>query len=126
MTMRLRNTSFALASLLAIAATPLTVRAADTTPLPGQRGADTSVGQQLRGAPYTLMMVTSDGKTFERQITASSAAELMKHAKTMGMTTVLMHDGKSYAIDNAKMQDGKMLYDHIYDSLSLPENLIFS
>jgi hypothetical protein len=127
MTISLRNTAVALASLLAIAAAPSVLRAADNTPLPGQLGADTSVGQQLRGGPYPwmLMMVTSDGKTFERQITESSAAELMKHAKPMGSTTVLMHEGKSYTIENVKMHNGKMLYDHIYDSLQLPQNLIF-
>ena len=121
MTIRSRTTAIAFASLLAIAAAPLAARAADT-PLPGQPGSDTSVGQELRGAPYTVMMVTANGMTTERQVTANTAAELMKHAKPLTGMMVLVHDGKAYTVDNMKLKDGKM----IYDSLSVPESLIFN
>jgi hypothetical protein len=121
MTIRSRTTAIAFASLLAIAAAPLAARAADT-PLPGQPGADTTAGQELRGAPYIVMMVTSSGMTTERQITASTAAEMMKHAKPLTGMVVLMHEGKAYVVDNMPMKNGKMLY----DSLTVPESLIFN
>jgi hypothetical protein len=50
MSIRSRSTAIAFASLLAIAAAPLAAFAA--MPLPGQPGADTSLGQELRGQPY--------------------------------------------------------------------------
>lgn len=121
MTTRLRATAFAVVSLLAIAAAPLAARAADNTPLPGQPGADTTVGQELRGAPYTVMMVTSTGATTERQVTAKTAAEMMKHATPLTGMVVLVHNGKAYAVDNMPLKNGKMLY----DSLSVPESMIF-
>ncbi|HEY3919681.1 MAG TPA: hypothetical protein VGL83_17965 [Stellaceae bacterium] len=120
MSIRLRSTALAFASVLAVAASPLAARAADI-PLPGQPGADTSVGQELRGAPYVVMMVTSSGMTTERQVTTATAAELMKHAKPLAGTMVLMHEGKAYVVDNMMMKNGKMLY----DELDLPPNLIF-
>jgi hypothetical protein len=118
MTIHVRTIALAFASL--IAAAPLAARA-DNTPLPGQPGSDTSVGQELRGAPYTVMMVTSTGMTTQRQITAASAAELMKHSTPLTGMMVLVHDGKAYAIANVPMKDGKMPY----DVLDLPENLIY-
>jgi hypothetical protein len=122
MTIRSRTRMLAFTSVLAaFAAAPLAARAADT-PLPGQPGSDTSVGQELRGAPYMVMMVTSQGMTTERQVTAASAAELMKHAKPLTGMMVLVHDGKAYVVDNMTMKNGKMLY----DTLDLPENLIFN
>ena len=122
MTMLSRSRMLAFASLFAaVAAAPLAAYA-DNTPLPGQPGADTSVGQELRGAPYTVMMVTSGGATMERQITPQAAAEMMKHAKPMAGMVVLMHDGKAYVVDNMPMKNGKMLY----DELDLPANLIFN
>ena len=120
--MSIRAHSLALAFASLITAAPLVANAADTTPLPGQPGADTSVGQELRGAPYTVMMVTSSGMTTQRQVTAATATELMKHAKPLTGMMVLMHDGKAYVVDNMPMKNGKMLY----DQLSLPENLIFN
>jgi hypothetical protein len=122
MRIRVQTTALAFASLLAaVAIAPLAASAADQ-PLPGQPGADTSVGQELRGAPYTVMMVTSSGTTTERQVTAAAAAELMQHAKPLSGMVVLMHDGKAYLVDNMPMKNGKMLY----DELNLPENLIFN
>jgi len=60
--MTLRSTAIAFASLLAVAAAPFAVAHADTMsmpmptaksmPLPGQPGADTTLGQELRGQPY--------------------------------------------------------------------------
>jgi hypothetical protein len=121
MTIRSRTRMLAFASILAaVAAAPLAARA--DTPLPGQPGADTSVGQELRGAPYMVMMVTSKGMTTERQVTAATAAELMKHAKPLTGMMVLIHDGKAYVVDNMTMKNGKMLY----DELDLPANLIFN
>jgi hypothetical protein len=49
--MSIRSTAFVFASLLAIAAAPLTAHAAQA-PLPGQPGADTSLDQELRAQPY--------------------------------------------------------------------------
>jgi hypothetical protein len=121
MKIRSRGTALAFASLLAIAAAPLAAHAADQ-PLPGQPGADTSVGQELRGAPYMVMMVTSNGMTTERQVSVATATEMMKHAKPLTGMMVLMHDGKAYVVDNMKMKNGKMLY----DELNLPANLIFN
>lgn len=118
MTMRSRTLTLAFVSLLGAA--PLAY--ADNVPLPGQPGADTSVGQELRGAPYMVMMVTSTGMTTERQVTAQAAAEMMKHAKPLAGMVVLMHDGKAYVVDNMTMPNGKMLY----DTLDVPESLIFN
>jgi Spy/CpxP family protein refolding chaperone len=60
--MTLRSTAIAFASLLAIAAAPFAAAHADTMsmstpmaqsmPLPGQPGADTTQGEELRGQPY--------------------------------------------------------------------------
>ena len=120
MTIRTRMTALAFASLLAAAAAPFAANAADNTPLPGQPGADTSLGQELRGAPYTVMMVTSSGAMSQRSISVATATELMKHAKPMSGMVVLMHDGNAYAIEDMKMSDGRMLY----DDLDLPGNLL--
>src|ERR1700761_2037390 len=117
MTIRSRTLTLAFVSLLAVA--PFAVHA-DTTPLPGQPGADTTVGQELRGAPYMVMMVTSSGMMTERQVNAATATELMKHATPLNGMMVLMHDGKAYLVENMKMSNGKMPY----DELSLPANLI--
>jgi hypothetical protein len=121
MSIRLRRAGFAMAMLLGAAvAAPFSAFAADT-PLPGQPGSDTSVGQELRGAPYMVMMVTSSGMATERPVSAATAQELMKHAKPLTGMVVLMHDGKAWVVDNMKMKSGKMLY----DELMLPANLIF-
>lgn len=133
MTIRSRTTALAFASLLALAAAPLAAHAdsmpmsgapmqSDHTPLPGQPGADTSVGQELRGAPYTVMMVTSTGMTTERQVTAKTAAELMKHATPLTGMMVLMHAGKAYSVADMPLKNGKMLY----DTLDVPDSLIFN
>lgn len=60
--MTIRSTAIAFASLLAIAAAPFAAAHADTmsmsaptthsVALPGQPGADTTLGQELRGQPY--------------------------------------------------------------------------
>ena len=59
--MTLRSTAIVFASLLAIAAAPFAAHAdtmsmsmptAKSIPLPGQPGADTTQGQELRGQPY--------------------------------------------------------------------------
>ena len=86
--MIIRSTVFAFASLIAIAAAPLAQAAQG--PLPGQAGADTSLGQELRGQPYPAATERSEIK----------AAPAMKASQTGSMG--------------------------IYDSLSLPANLIFS
>jgi hypothetical protein len=119
--MSIRAHTLALAFVSLVAAAPF-ANAADTMqqPLPGQPGADTTVGQELRGAPYTVMMVTSSGTMTERQVAPAMANELMKHAKPLTDMMVLMHDGKAYLVDNMKMSNGKMPY----DELSLPANLI--
>ena len=119
--MSIRAHTLALALVSLVAAAPF-ANAADTMqqPLPGQPGADTTVGQELRGAPYMVMMVTSNGMMTERQVDSAMATELMKHAKPLTGMMVLMHDGKAYVVDNMKMSNGKMPY----DELSLPANLI--
>jgi hypothetical protein len=118
--MSIRAHTLALAFASLVAAAPLAARADNMQPLPGQPGADTTVGQELRGAPYMVMMVTSSGMVTERQVNAGTASELMKHAKPLTGMMVLMHDGKAYDVDNMKMSNGKMPY----DELSLPANLI--
>ncbi len=84
-----RSTVFAFASLLAVAAAPLAHAAQG--PLPGQPGADTSLGQELRGQPYPESTERSQFKPVVPAMKTTQGA-------TMG----------------------------IYDSLSLPANLIFS
>jgi len=84
-----RSTVFAFASLLAIAAAPLAHAAQG--PLPGQPGADTSLGQQLRGQPYPESTERSQSK---------AVVPAMKATQNTGAS--------------------------VYDSLSLPANLIFS
>ena len=128
--MSIRAHTLALAFASLVAAAPWAANAADSMqnmqtqkmqqPLPGQPGADTSVGQELRGAPYMVMMVTSSGAMTQRPVSAATASELMKHAKPITAMAVLMHDGKAYAIDNMKMTNGRMLY----DVLDLPGNLL--
>lgn len=118
--MSIRAHTLALAFASLVAAAPLAARADNMQPLPGQPGADTTVGQELRGAPYMVMMVTSSGMVTERQVNAGTASELMKHAKPLTGMMVLMHDGKAYVVENMKMSNGKMPY----DALSLPANLI--
>lgn len=98
--MTLRSTAIVFASLLAIAAAPFAAHA-DTMSmsmptaqslavLPGQPGADTTQGQELRGQPYPASTEWSQFKP--------TAATKTSH--TSGMS--------------------------IYDSLTLPETLIFS
>jgi hypothetical protein len=133
--MSIRAHTLALAFASVTAGTPLVACAADNMqtmqsqnmqtpkmqqPLPGQPGADTSVGQELRGAPYMVMMVTSSGMVTERQVNSATATELMKHATPLKGMMVLVHDGKAYAVENMRMSNGKMPY----DELSLPANLI--
>jgi hypothetical protein len=133
--MSIRAHTLALAFASVMAGTPLVACAADNMqtmqsqnmqtpkmqqPLPGQPGADTSVGQELRGAPYMVMMVTSSGMVTERQVNSATATELMKHATPLKGMMVLVHDGKAYAVENMRMSNGKMPY----DELSLPANLI--
>lgn len=119
--MSIRAHTLALAFVSLVAVAPLAAYADNMQqPLPGQPGADTTVGQELRGAPYMVMMVTSSGAMSERPVSVAAAGELMKHAKPMTGMAVLMHDGKAYAIDNMKMSNGKMLY----DELDLPGNLL--
>jgi hypothetical protein len=118
--MSIRAHTLALAFVSLVSAVPLAAKAENMTPLPGQPGADTTVGQELRGAPYMVMMVTSSGMMTERQVNAATATELMEHAKPLAGMMVLMHDGKAYLVDNMKMSNGKMPY----DELSLPANLI--
>src|SRR5215469_7871302 len=114
MSIRFRRAGLALAMVLGAAiAAPLSSAFAADTPLPGQPGADTSVGQELRGAPYMVMMVTSGGMTTERPVSVATAQELMKHAKPLNGMVVLMHDGKAWVVDNMKMKNGKMLYDEL-------------
>lgn len=83
-----RRTMFAFASLFAIALAPLAHAAQG--PLPGQPGADTSLGQELRGQPYPA---TTERSQFK------AVVPTMKTSQT----------------DSTG----------IYDSLSLPANLIF-
>lgn len=119
---RSRKTAVIFASLLgALAALPLAARA-ETGPLPGQPGADTSTAAvAARGGPYMLMVLTSSGMMTDRQISAAAATELMKHAKPLGDMIVLMHDGKAYLIEDMKMKDGRMLS----QMLKTPESMGF-
>jgi hypothetical protein len=112
MKVRSHKTALFLATMLSAAASvPLVVHA--ETLVPGQPGADTSQGEQLRAAPYMIMVFTRDGMMTERQIMPSAASELMKHATPLNGSVVLMHQGKAYLIENMKMKDGRSLSDVI-------------
>ena len=97
--MTLRSTAIVFASLLTIAAAPFATAHADTmsmsmstthtVALPGQPGADTTQGQELRGQPYSAQTEWSQFKP----------ATVKQTSQTSGMG--------------------------IYDSLTLPANLIF-
>lgn len=110
MKIRSPKTALAFASVLSVmAALPLAARA--ETALPGQAGADTSLGEALRADPYVLMVISSRGAMTERQVMPNVAAELMKHAKPLTGAMVLVHGGKAYLVEDMKMKDGKMLSD---------------
>lgn len=78
--MTIRSTAIAFASLFAIAAAPFAAAHADTmsmsTPmthsvaLPGQAGADTTQGQELRGQPYPATTEWSQFKPTEAMKTS--------------------------------------------------------
>jgi hypothetical protein len=71
--MTIRSTAIVFASLLAIAAAPFAAAHADTmsaptthsVALPGQLGADTTQGQELRGQPYPASTELSQYKPIE-------------------------------------------------------------
>ena len=110
MKVRATKTALALASVLSVmAALPLAARAEG--PLPGQDGADTSLGQALRADPYVLMVISQRGVMTEREVMPNVAAELMKHAKPLTGAMVLVHGGKAYAVEDMKMMNGQMLSD---------------
>jgi hypothetical protein len=122
MKIRSRSTALVFASALgAIAAMPLAARAAD--PLPGQPGADTSVSAVTeRSAPYMVMLVRANGQTTQREVSAKTAAELMKTAKPVadGMM-VLVHSGKAYIVQDMVMHggpyDGQSVMKVLYSSM---------
>jgi hypothetical protein len=118
---RFRTTALAFATAFgALAALPLAAHAADS--LPGQPGADTTVSaREQRSAPYMIMVMTSTGMMTERQITAKVATELMKHAKPLNDTMVLVHDGKAWIVDDMKMADGHSFR----EMLKTPESMGF-
>ena len=110
MKVRATKTALAVASVLSVmAALPLTARAEG--PLPGQDGADTSLGQALRADPYVLMVISQRGVMTEREIMPSVATELMKHAKPLTGAMVLVHGGKAYIVEDMTMKNGQMLSD---------------
>jgi hypothetical protein len=70
MSIRSRSTAIAFASFLAIAAAPLAAFAA--TPRPGQAGADTSLGQELRAQPYPASTAQSQFKAMDPMQTSQN------------------------------------------------------
>jgi hypothetical protein len=115
MKVRSPKTALAFAAMLgAVAALPLAAGAEQL--YPGQPGADTSLGEILRASPYTIMVFAQDGMMTERQIMPAAASQLMKHAKPLNGSVVLMHGGKAYLVDNMKMKSGRSLN----DELSIP------
>ncbi|HWE75728.1 MAG TPA: hypothetical protein VG328_21390 [Stellaceae bacterium] len=78
--MTIRSTAIVFASLLAIAAAPFAAAHADTmsmsaptthsVALPGQPGADTTQGQELRGQPYPASTEWSQFKPVETMKTS--------------------------------------------------------
>jgi hypothetical protein len=120
MKVRSTKTALAFASVLGVmAALPLAARA--ETLLPGQAGADTSLGNALRADPYILMSISSSGMMTEREVMPKVATELMKHAKPLTGAMVLVHGGKAYLVEDMRMNNGKMLSDLI----SIPIDQIF-
>ncbi|HEY3919682.1 MAG TPA: hypothetical protein VGL83_17970 [Stellaceae bacterium] len=71
--MSIRSRSTAFAFVLAIAAAPLAAFAG--TPLPGQPGADTSLGQELRGQPYPASTEWSQFKPTVNTMTTASMSK---------------------------------------------------
>lgn len=70
MTIHVRTIALAFASL--IAAAPLAARA-DNTPLPGQPGSDTSVGQELRDPRYPTPTKRSQFKAMDPMMTSQNS-----------------------------------------------------
>jgi len=120
MTFRSRKAAVVFASMLGAAvALPLAARA-DTMPLPGQPGANTAESAvAARGGPYMVMVLASSGMMTERQITPGVASELMKHAKPLHDTMVLVHGGKAYLVEDMKTKSGRMLT----QELEAPQNM---
>lgn len=122
MKIRSRSTAFAFVSALtALAALPLAARA--ETALPGQPGADTSVSAVTeRSAPYMVMLVRANGQMTQREVSAKTAAELMKTAKPIqDGTMVLVHAGKAYIVQDMVMHggpyDGQSVMKVLYQSM---------
>lgn len=118
---RFRTAALAFATAFgALAALPLAAHAAD--PLPGQPGADTTVSaREQRSAPYMIMFLATNGTMIERMVTPKVAAELMKSAKPLTETMVLVHDGKAYVVQDMKMADGHSFR----EMLKTPESMGF-
>ena len=68
--MSIRSRSTAFAFVLAIALAPIASFAA--TPLPGQPGADTSLGQELRAQPYPASTQHSQFKAMDPMQTSQN------------------------------------------------------
>lgn len=114
MTFRSHRTALAFAAAFtALSALSFAVHAAETAP--GQPGADTSESAVMeRSAPYMIMLVGPNGMTTEREVSAKTAAELMKTAKPVSSgVLVLVHGDKAYTVQNMVLHGGP------YDGLSV-------
>lgn len=72
MSIRSRNTAFAFIAAIALA--PIASFAA--TPLPGQPGADTSLGQELRAQPYPASTERSQFKAMDPMKTSQATVSV--------------------------------------------------
>jgi len=86
---------------------------------PGQAGADTSVSaNEQRAAPY-MIMVYANGTVVQMPVDKTMTGEAMKSSKALSAPMViLVANGKAYSVTNAKMTNGKMIYDSFGDDIS--------
>ncbi len=86
---------------------------------PGQPGANTTAGNlEARSGPY-MLMIYGNGMVVQMPVSSAMTDEAMKSSKALGAPMmVLVSNGKAYAITNAKMANGKMVYDSFGDDIS--------
>ena len=80
---------------------------------PGQPGADTTAGNlDARSGPY-MLMIYGNGTVVQMPVSTAAMNDAMKSSKPLGAPmAVLVSNGKAYAIANAKMTNGKMIFDY--------------
>ena len=112
---RMLSTAALALGLFAAAALPGAAQAQ----APGQAGADTTVSaNEQRAAPY-MIMIYANGTVVQMPVDKAMAAEAMKSSTPLGAPMVIMvANGKAYTTANAKMSNGKMIFDAFGDDIS--------